>query len=172
MRGTLPQALLVRGKSTSRHTAAAPAGRLTVGDAGAPSPGIIVPGLRSPAQVANLMLWTPIGFTAGSGYHPASSSCRPRAPLRVPCDVHHTKALADAPLGQPLRAARRTVSSPQWWDWPQVGFKWSQDDPKPVPPIRSPSVPGKRMPPRFSSLQLPAYYCTACPRASVLCVVF
>ena len=56
LRGALPQALPVRGKSTSRHTAAAPAGRLTVGDAGAPSPGIIVPGLRSPAQVVNMYL--------------------------------------------------------------------------------------------------------------------
>ena len=41
----------------------------------------------------------------------------------VACHAHlpGMKALAGASLGRPLRAARRTVSSPHWWDLPQSG---------------------------------------------------
>ena len=121
MRGRLPQALLVRGKSTSRHTPAAPAGRLTVGDASAPSPGIMVPGPRSPAQVVNFVVVNSNRLHGRIRAPPRVRLMSPASAVACHARLPGMKALAGASLGRPLRAARRTVSSPHWWDWPQSG---------------------------------------------------
>ena len=81
------------------------------------------------------------------------------------------KALAGAPLGRPLWATRRTVSSPRWWDWPQSGsvVTWQ---PRPVIQCgpRLCQVDSRHS--IFLHQSPPAYCCTTCPCAPDLRFVF
>ena len=170
MRGTLPQALLVRGKSTSSRLRLPPRAhaKAVMQAPHRPELWYRVPGhpLRSGTCICRLQ--SALRSDPGTTPRPAHIA-RERRRMSLVAWHGSTRWCISraASWGRP----EHRVFTP-WWDWPQIGFKWSQDDPKPVPPIWSPSVPGKRMPSRLSSLQLPAYCCTACPRALVLSVVF
>ena len=169
MRGALPQALLVRGKSTSTRLRLPPRAhaKAVMQAPHRPELWYRVPGhpLRSGTCICRLQ--SALRSDPGTTPRPAHIARRCR---RMPLVAWHGSTRWCISRAASWCRPEHRVFTP-WWDWPQSGpvVTWR---PRPVFQFGPRLCQVDRCHPIFLHQSLPAYCCTACPCAPDLSFVF